>query len=222
MSRPPPRSHGSGQFSRSALGSCPDSVIIEDGALIFHPENVFFAEDVYVGHYAILKGYYKNQLRIGRGTWIGQGAFLHAAAGIEIGQQVGIGPKAMVLTSAHELPSAAPASAPELPSAAPAASAPELPSANAASAATARPLAPTGEPIPEPILEPILRPILERPLRFAPVRLLDGCDIGVGAIILPGVTVGAYAQVGAGAVVTADVPPRAIVAGNPARLVRYY
>ncbi len=233
MSRPPPRSHGSGQFSRSALGSCPDSVIIEAGALIFHPENVFFAEDVYVGHYAILKGYYKNQLRIGRGTWIGQAAFLHAAAGIEIGQQVGIGPKAMVLTSAHELPSAAPASAPELPSAAPAsapelpsaapaASAPELPSANAASAATARPLAPTGEPIPEPILEPILRPILERPLRFAPVRLLDGCDIGVGAIILPGVTVGAYAQVGAGAVVTADVPPRAIVAGNPARLVRYY
>ena len=184
MSRPPPRSHGSGQFSRSALGSCPDSVIIEDGALIFHPENVFFAEDVYVGHYAILKGYYKNQLRIGRGTWIGQGAFLHAAAGIELGQQVGIGPKAMVLTSAHELPSA--------------------------------------EPISESIFEPILVPILERPLRFAPVRLLDGCDIGVGAIILPGVTVGAYAQVGAGAVVTADVPPRAIVAGNPARLVRYY
>jgi len=183
MSRQPPRSHGTGQFSRPALGSCPDSVVIEDGALIFHPENVFFAADVYVGHYAILKGYYKNQLRIGRGTWIGQGAFLHAAAGIEIGQQVGIGPKAMVLTSAHELPSAA---------------------------------APPPAEIPIPI------PILERPLRFAPVRLLDGCDLGVGAIILPGVTVGAYAQVGAGAVVTADVPPRAIVAGNPARLVRYY
>ena len=182
MSRPPPRSHGTGQFARGALGSCPDSVVIEDGALIFHPENVFFAADVYVGHYAILKGYYKNQLRIGRGTWIGQGAFLHAAAGIEIGEQVGIGPKAMVLTSAHELPSA---------EAAPAA-------------------------VPSPV------PILERPLRFLPVRLLEGCDIGVGAIILPGVTVGAYAQVGAGAVVTADVPPRAIVAGNPARLIRYY
>ena len=159
--------------------------MIEAGALIFHPENVFFDEDVYVGHYAILKGYYKNQLRIGRGTWIGQGAFLHAAAGIEIGERVGIGPKVMVLTSAHELPAAETSAATE-----PSASAP--------------------------------LPILERPLRFSPVRLLDGCDLGVGAIILPGVTVGAYAQVGAGAVVTANVPPRAIVAGNPARLVRFY
>ncbi|HRI52711.1 MAG TPA: acyltransferase [Pseudomonadota bacterium] len=210
MSRPPPRSHGTGQFARGALGSCPDSVVIEDGALIFHPENVFFAADVYVGHYAILKGYYKNQLRIGRGTWIGQGAFLHAAAGIEIGEQVGIGPKAMVLTSAHELPSA---------EAAPVASAGSLPSAEAALAARAGSL-PSAEAAPAAVPSPV--PILERPLRFLPVRLLAGCDIGVGAIILPGVTVGAYAQVGAGAVVTADVPPRAIVAGNPARLIRYY
>ena len=39
-------------------------------------------------------------------------------------------------------------------------------------------------------------------LEFAPVVLEDGCDLGVGAIILPGVTVGKGAQVGAGAVVT--------------------
>lgn len=190
MSRPAPRSHGTGQVVRSQIARCPDSVVIEDGALIFHPENVFFDEDVYVGHYAILKGYYKNQLRIGRGTWIGQGAFLHSAAGIEIGQKVGIGPKVMVLTSAHELP---------------AADAPAVPEPGTSTNTGALPIA-----------------ILDRPLRLAPVRLLDGCDLGVGAIILPGVTVGAYAQVGAGAVVTADVPPRAIVAGNPARLVRFY
>jgi acetyltransferase-like isoleucine patch superfamily enzyme len=57
-------------------------------------------------------------------------------------------------------------------------------------------------------------------LEFAPVLLDDGCDIGIGAVILPGITVGKGAQVGAGAVVTADVPPYAVVAGNPARLLR--
>ena len=44
-------------------------------------------------------------------------------------------------------------------------------------------------------------------LEFAPVVLDDGCDIGIGAIILPGVTVGSGAQVGAGAVVTATSRP---------------
>jgi acetyltransferase-like isoleucine patch superfamily enzyme len=45
--------------------------------------------------------------------------------------------------------------------------------------------------------------------------------IGVGAIVLSGVTIGDGAVVGAGAVVTKSVEPYAIVAGNPARLVRY-
>jgi acetyltransferase-like isoleucine patch superfamily enzyme len=45
--------------------------------------------------------------------------------------------------------------------------------------------------------------------------------IGVGAIVLSGVSIGDGAVVGAGAVVTKPVPPYAIVAGNPARLVRY-
>ena len=57
-------------------------------------------------------------------------------------------------------------------------------------------------------------------LAFAPVVLRDGCDIGVGAIILPGVTIGENAQVGAGAVVTRDVAPGVVVAGNPAREIR--
>ena len=43
--------------------------------------------------------------------------------------------------------------------------------------------------------------------------------IGAGAIILPGVTIGEYSIVAAGAVVTKDVPPRTIVAGVPARVV---
>ena len=162
------RSHGSGEPDRAALAACGEGVVIEPGALIFHPENVELGDGVYVGHYAILKGYYQNRLRIGDRSWIGQMAFLHAAGGITIGRSVGIGPGVKIITSAHQL---------------------------------------AGDP---------LQPIIERPLEFAPVVLEDGCDIGVGAIVLPGVRIGACAQVGAGAVVTRDVAPGTVVTGSPA------
>lgn len=48
----------------------------------------------------------------------------------------------------------------------------------------------------------------------------DDVDIGAGAIILGGIRVGDGAVIGAGAVVTKDVPPRVVVAGNPARVIR--
>ena len=48
-----------------------------------------------------------------------------------------------------------------------------------------------------------------------------GASIGGGATILPGLKIGARAMVGAGSVVTQDVPPRATVSGNPARIVGY-
>lgn len=63
-------------------------------------------------------------------------------------------------------------------------------------------------------------PILHAPIECSPVIVEDDADLGVGAIILPGVTVGRGAQVGAGAVVTRDVPPYTVVAGNPARVLR--
>ncbi|KKL81583.1 hypothetical protein LCGC14_1993350, partial [marine sediment metagenome] len=49
----------------------------------------------------------------------------------------------------------------------------------------------------------------------------DDATIGSGATILPGVNIGENAVVGAGAVVTKSVPHRAVVAGNPARILRY-
>jgi len=55
-----------------------------------------------------------------------------------------------------------------------------------------------------------------------PVRIGDGVFLGTGATILPGVTVGPCSLVAAGAVVDADVPENAVVAGNPARVVRHY
>ena len=62
--------------------------------------------------------------------------------------------------------------------------------------------------------------IIEGELTFAAIVIEDDVDIGVGAIILPGVTIGCGAQIGAGAVVTRDIPPYAIAAGNPARVLR--
>ena len=54
----------------------------------------------------------------------------------------------------------------------------------------------------------------------SPVRLSQGCWIGAGAIILPGVTVGRNAVVGAGSVVSRNVPDHCIAAGSPARVLR--
>jgi len=98
------RSHGSGAFSPADLARCGQGVVFEPGVLVFHPENVEIADDVYVGHYAILKGYYQNRLVIGARSWIGQQCFFHAAGGITLGERVGVGPGAKILTSTHELP----------------------------------------------------------------------------------------------------------------------
>jgi acetyltransferase-like isoleucine patch superfamily enzyme len=57
--------------------------------------------------------------------------------------------------------------------------------------------------------------------RASPVRIEDGVWVGAGATILPGVTVGAGAVIAAASVVTANVPPGALVAGNPAKVIRH-
>jgi len=56
--------------------------------------------------------------------------------------------------------------------------------------------------------------------KLEPIHVKRRAAIGSGAVILPGVTIGAKAIVGAGAVVTKDVPDGVIVAGNPARILR--
>jgi acetyltransferase-like isoleucine patch superfamily enzyme len=62
-------------------------------------------------------------------------------------------------------------------------------------------------------------PIIETDLVIRPVRVEPWADIGTAAILLPGVTIGRAAVVGAGAVVTRDVPAFAKVAGVPARVI---
>ena len=59
------------------------------------------------------------------------------------------------------------------------------------------------------------------PETFSTTVVGPGASLGAGCVILPGVTIGRRAMVGAGAVVTKDVPPNAVVVGNPARIVGY-
>jgi acetyltransferase-like isoleucine patch superfamily enzyme/dTDP-4-dehydrorhamnose 3,5-epimerase-like enzyme len=60
-----------------------------------------------------------------------------------------------------------------------------------------------------------------RPATFLRTVVKRGASIGANATILPGLTIGTHAMVGAGAVVVRSVPPNAIVLGNPARIIGY-
>jgi len=64
-------------------------------------------------------------------------------------------------------------------------------------------------------------PIIQTELIIRRVTVEEGADIGVNAVLLPGVTIGRGAIVGAGAVVTKDVGPMMVVAGVPARVIRH-
>lgn len=171
IKRKNPATHGNGLFRRSQFARIGKGVIFEKGALVFHPENIEIGDHVYIGHYVILKGYYKNKMYIGPGTWIGQQCFFHSAGGLRIGRNVGVGPGVKIITSYHAI-------------------------------------------------ENKNKPILHNPVQFKPVIIGDGSDIGTGAVILPGVRIGRYAQVGAGSVVTKDIADHDVVAGVPAKRIK--
>jgi acetyltransferase-like isoleucine patch superfamily enzyme len=65
-------------------------------------------------------------------------------------------------------------------------------------------------------------PVIAQPMSRGYIIVADGAFIGVNAVILPNVRIGRHAVVGAGAVVTRDVPDFCVVAGNPARIIRRY
>ena len=164
--------HGEGKLDESKFKKLGDNVVFEKGVMVFHPENISLGNNIYVGHNVFLKGYYKNEMKIGDDTWIGQCSFIHSAGGVRIGRAVGIAPFVKIVTSQHR---------------------------------------DDGN---------LKRPVISNELEFAQVVLKDGCDIGYGTIILPGVTIGEGAIVGAGAVVTKDVPDYEVWAGVPARFIR--
>ncbi len=68
---------------------------------------------------------------------------------------------------------------------------------------------------------PILPELRERGAQYnVPIRIGKCCWLGAGVIILPGVTIGDYSVIGAGSVVTKDIPSGVIAVGNPCRVLR--
>ena len=107
-------------------------------------------------------------IHVGRNVFINQACMLMDIGGIEIGDDVMIGPRVSLLTTGHPL-------------------------------------------------DPGRR---RRQIVAAPIAIERNVWLGAGATVLQGVTVGSDAVVAAGAVVTRDVPPRTLVAGVPAQVLR--
>jgi acetyltransferase-like isoleucine patch superfamily enzyme len=70
--------------------------------------------------------------------------------------------------------------------------------------------------------EDISIPIHQQGTYTRPIRIEDNCWIGANVVITSGVVIGFHSVVAAGSVVTKDVPPYSVVAGNPARLLKQY
>lgn len=65
-------------------------------------------------------------------------------------------------------------------------------------------------------------PVMDLPLKYAPIVIEDGAHIGIGSIIMPGVTIGKGAVIGAGSVVTKDIPQYCVAVGVPAKVIRVF
>jgi acetyltransferase-like isoleucine patch superfamily enzyme len=165
------RSEGPGTPDLSLLRSRGENVVIEDGARVFHPENITIGDNFYLGHDAILKGYYNSEIVIGNDVWIGQGCFIHGAGGVRIGNMVGIGPHVKIHAAYH---------------------------------------VDKGREV----------PLSYQPLGFEAITVEDDVNVGIGAMIMHGVTLRRGTIVGTNAVVTRSFPEYSVIAGVPARLLR--
>lgn len=66
------------------------------------------------------------------------------------------------------------------------------------------------------------KPVMDCELKYAPIVIKDGAHVGIGAIIMPGVTIGEGAVIGAGSVVTKDIPPYCVAVGAPAKVIKSF
>ena len=68
---------------------------------------------------------------------------------------------------------------------------------------------------------PVLPALRRHGLQFSmPIHIGDGCWIGAGVMVMPGITIGENSVIGAGSVVTKDIPANVVAYGNPCRVAR--
>jgi len=70
--------------------------------------------------------------------------------------------------------------------------------------------------------EDISRPISDQGVTTSPIIIEDESWVGANCVVLPGVTVGKHCVIAAGSIVTRDIPPYSVAAGNPARVLKQY
>ena len=109
---------------------------------------------------------------IGNHVWINAGAYLSGEGGLDIDDEVLIGPGAKILSAGHEI-------------------------------------------------DGLPGPVIDHGLTYGRIRICKGAWVAAGACVLQGVEIGEGAVVGAGSVVTKDIMPFSVVAGNPARFIRW-
>jgi acetyltransferase-like isoleucine patch superfamily enzyme len=178
---------------RGLLGACGRNVVFGQNVVLRHPHKIRIGDDVVVDDNCLLdaKGESNAGITIGSGVFIGRNTILSCKNGdIEIGDAANIGFNCEVFSGSRVTIGA-----------------------NTLFAAYCY-LIGGGHNFEDPA-----RAIADQGRRSAGVAVGEGTWLGAGAKILDGVTVGAHAIVGAGAVVTVNVPDRGVAMGRPARIV---
>jgi acetyltransferase-like isoleucine patch superfamily enzyme len=178
---------------RGLLGACGRNVVFGQHVVLRHPHKIRLGDNVVVDDNCLLdaKGSTNHGITIGSGVFLGRNTILSCKDGdIEIGDGANVGFNCEVFSASRVTLGR-----------------------KALLAAYCYLIGGDHD------FSDLSRPVLEQGRSSRGVSVGDGVWMGAGAKILDGVTVGADAIIGAGAVVRNDVPPRAIAAGVPARIL---
>jgi acetyltransferase-like isoleucine patch superfamily enzyme len=175
------------------LGACGRNVVFGQNVVLRHPHKIRIGDDVVIDDNCLLdaKGEANGGIAIGSGVFVGRNTILSCKNGdIAIGDGANIGFNCEVFSASRVTIGS-----------------------NTLFAAYCYIIG-GGHNFEDPT-----RPIAEQGRRSAGVLVGEGVWLGAGAKVLDGVTIGAHAIVGAGAVLTVDVPDRGVAMGRPARVV---
>ena len=176
------------------LGACGRNVVFGQNVVLRHPHKIRIGDDVVIDDNCLLdaKGQRNTGIRIGSGVFVGRNTILSCKNGdIVLGDGANIGFNCEVFSASRV----------------------EI-GAGALMAAYGYVIGGDHQ------LEDPDRPVLEQARSSSGVRVGEGAWLGAGAKVLDGVEIGPGAVIGAGAVVRESLPPGAIAAGVPARVLR--